>query len=231
MDRIIECTTSQSPSGVYMRQIEAERAFLRANAVGRTCLAHVTDKYGKHHLLWFNENGEQKMFLAVFIEDMDISQISVDQIRPAQTTDFIYRDECAYLLHQYKNGRFNVRLVVRYLSQTLVNALLQAQNQVPKQVYPVRVVNIHTGHVFGVCWRIIATKKDGDTEREAYEVLPVDLLHTEWLHKVDINWLHFEAIKVGENIEVDGVYYTLRQNEQGLYSLRRSHIQVLKRRK
>ena len=214
-----------------MRQIDAERFFFYANTTGETRLAYVIDVYGKRHLLWCNENAEKKIFLAVFVEDLNLSIINATQIKPVQKTDFIYRDECAYLLHQCKNGRFNVRLVVRYLSQTLVNALLQAQNQVPKQVYPVRVVNIHTRHVFGVCWRIIAIQKDGDTEHEAYEVLPVDLLHTEWLHKVDINWLHFEPIKVGENIEVDGVYYVLCQNEQGLYSLRRSHIQVLKCRK
>ena len=228
MDRILECTTPQSPSGVYMRQIDAERFFLYANTIGKTRLAHVIDVYGKHHLLWCNENAEKKIFLAVFVEDLDLSEIRASQIKPVQSADFIYRDECAYLLHQCKNGHFNVRLVVRYLSQALVNALLQAQNQIPQQVYPVRVVNIYTGTVFGICWRIIATNEN---KEEVYELLPIDLLHTEWLHKVNVNWLSFEPIKVGETINIDNVYYTVYQNEQELYCLRRSHIQVLKSRK
>ena len=221
--KLAEYTLPNSPDCVLMRQIDAEKLFLRRNLIGTVVLKQVIDVEQRKHLLWCCEQQNHKTdYLPVFIDEMGARLPQLAEAKPATKQTFFYKNAYCYIVNQQKNGRMNVRLLNFFWHQSYVDALCRAQGFQPQEIYLVRLTDFGYKEEFGVCWQIIYADENG---KDNGMILAVDLKESPKLTELNLNSIDYIPIKEGESVTINGLRYGVYKTNNNSYFLKKNLIQ------
>lgn len=225
--KVREFTTAADNRCLFCSKVEAELFFLRLGVVGKTSLCCIKDVKGRSFILWLNDNGKEKFFLPLFIDEMEIPDLNSADIMLLDRSTFIYhkRDDISgtSYLAIANNGDMLIRQVRIFADQEMVEHYCASQNIKPTGIYLCKICTVQDNHYIATCWAIEyddPNEVDEDGEPLLCErLLPVNVADSEFFQDHGIADINNIYLHEGDIFKSQGVIYRALKDRNGKFFL------------
>lgn len=213
---VYECTTSSEEYCIYATQKDAEEHFHQLGLYGTVTLDRVVGFNNQIHVFWVLRLDKEVIgYIPLFIDDEEAEDVIYTASEPIRRTTFYHKKGRCFIFFPRADGNIDVRVLVIFARQELVEALCLTQRIKPSEIYLTAMYTVQENYAVSSCWNVVVEEEQKGEILDKCILLPVDLRDSRRLYEVGINTLNPQMVYENGILLANNTYYRMRKGENG----------------